>query len=88
MARPKGVLEISSGFVRSEVWKRLESYLNQHPNLTFDELKSLCLPIALKTMPEKLEGEGLANVFNVIVKSFEGLKNSDSNRLLQKQLDG
>ena len=85
--RPKGVPELESGWVRHEVWKRVASYLANHPKLTLEEIRTICLPIVVKTMPEKLETDGLANIFQVIVKGFEGVNNVGANRLREQKLD-
>jgi hypothetical protein len=85
--RPKGVSELESGVVRSEVWKRLATYLEKHPVLDLDEIKSICIPIALRTMPDKIEGTGFGNIFNIVIKNLETLKHAESNRLLQPQIE-
>lgn len=85
--RPKGIPELESGYVRHEVWKRVADYINNRPKLTLDEIKSICIPIMLKTMPEKLEGTGFEHIFQVIVKSHEAIKNAETNRLLDNKID-
>ena len=81
--RHKGIPELESGYVRFEVWKRIAGYLENHPKMDIEQVRQICLPIALKMMPEKLEHDGIENVFNVLIQSVEQVKDK-RNRLLNE----
>ena len=85
MARPKGLPELESGFVRHEVWKRVARYLENHPKDDIDIVSKICLPIVLKMLPEKIEGEGFTNpIVQIVIKESDA---SDVKSRLQ-QLTG
>ena|SRR3990167_5140448 len=80
MARPKGISELEKGVVIHEVWQRISNYLIAHPKTDLKILMRICMPIAVKSMPQEIQGEGLAQIFQLIVHGVSESKNrlSDS----------